>query len=168
MTGKNHAVMLVVTGLSDGVTRKELKSIFRHLIKSSWRARWSGQGLIRSCDIVRITDRDTGKVEYHGLVELQPAKLALRAIRELSGTEIGGKPVRISRYQHRSPLRDQLRYAPEGEPAEPVRDERRWPNLAIELVERQDAALLPSLTRWLTPAAPLKDYELKEPEKRTV
>ena len=167
MSGKHGAVMLFVTGLSDSVTRKDLKSIFRHLIKSRWQARWSGQGLIRSCDIVRITDRDTGNVEYHGLVELQPAKLALRAIRELSGTEIGGHPIEIRRYYHRSPLRDQLRYAPEGESVERVRDERRRPNLTIELVERQDAALLPSLTRWLAPA-PLKNYELEEAEKRTV
>jgi RNA recognition motif-containing protein len=166
MTGKHYTVMLVVTGLSDGVTRKELKSIFRHLIKSSWRARWSGQGLIRSCDIVRITDRDTGKVEYHGLVELQPAKLALRAIRELSGTEIGGKPIKIRRY-HRSPLHNQHRYVPEGESAERIRDDRRRPNLMVELVERQEAALLPSLTRWLAPA-PLEDCKLKDPERRTV
>ncbi len=166
MTGKHVAVMLFVTGLSERVTRNELISIFRHLIKSSWRTRWAHRDPIRSCNIVRITDRDSGDVEYHGLVELQPAKLALSAIRELSGAEIGGNRIEIRRY-FRSPLHNQLRYAMESKSAVRIRDDRRRSNLKIELVEHQGTALMPSLTRWLRPR-PVEDYELKEPGRRTV
>jgi len=143
MTGKHGALMLIVSGLSDKVTRRDLRSHFRQFLKSKGHNRWLGQGMIRSCEIVRITDLDNGDLHYHGLVELQPAKLALLAIRELTGTLIDGHPLEVRRYHHRTAFYDQGG----GTPAEGP--EGRRPNQTVELVERRKAPSLPSLVSWV-------------------
>ena len=165
MTGKHSAVMLIVTGLTERATRKELKSIFQSLIKNHRGSGWNGQGTIRSCEIIRITDSSNDSVEYHGLVELQPAKLALLAARELNGTEIGGKPIGVHRYQHRSSLSNQHCYLQSGEESNQAGDDQRRSSLTIELMSDGGATLLPSLFRWLTP--PKEVFRLKDPERHT-
>ena len=58
--------------------------------------------LCTNCNILRITDRATGSVEYHGLVEVRPARIALQAIQILNGQEFGGRAIAVRRYRHRT------------------------------------------------------------------
>jgi hypothetical protein len=125
--------MLFVKGLPESITDRELKMQFQHLTGPRWRSYLAGCGSIGVCDIIRVTNHETGEVEFHGLVEVQPAKLALRAIRELHGSKIRGHSIEVHRYQQRSPLRGKYSYNVEMEADNP-RDERRRDNLSIELV----------------------------------
>ena len=125
--------MLFVKGLPESITDKELKEQFQHLTGPRWRSYLAGCGSIGVCDIIRVTNHDTGEVEFHGLVEIQPAKLALRAIRELHGSTIRGHTIEVRRYQQRSPLRGKYMYDVEPE-VDIEQNDRRRGNLSIELI----------------------------------
>ena len=125
--------MLFVKGLPESITHRELKAQFKHLTGPRWRSYLAGNGSIGVCDIVRVTNHDTSEVEFHGLVEIQPAKLALRAIRELHGSAIRGHTIEVRRYHQRSPLRGKYMYDAEPAAVDNL-DERRRENLGIELI----------------------------------
>ncbi len=61
---------------------------------------------ITHCELMRITDRDSGKEELHGLAEIRPEKMLPGVIERLNGTVLHGKPVEVHKYQHRSPNKD--------------------------------------------------------------
>jgi hypothetical protein len=92
------------------------------------------KAVVSNCSILRITDPLTAASEYHGLIEIQPAKAAMRAIDELNGRELNGKKIEARRYYNRSLLRDRLQHGSGMDGAKGGRQERRRINLKIELV----------------------------------
>jgi hypothetical protein len=133
MNGKNGTVLLIVSNLPDSLGRDDLEALFRPLCRSNWPALRVGFGGVGRCHILRITQHGTDQAEHHGLVAIQPATLALRAIRELSGTLFQGRVIQVRRYQARSPLRDRRRHV--SLPADDERrgTERRRSHLNVEI-----------------------------------
>lgn len=134
MLGKRGSVMLFLRKIPEGVTRKELKAFIQRTVKEFDNRPFSLKTAVCNCSIVSITDPGDGSREYHGLVEVQPAKAAMQAIAALNGKRLRGHPVEVRRYRHRSPLRDPrdglIGYAlGTNEDAE-----RRRRNLKIDLV----------------------------------
>ena len=64
------------------------------------------QGAITSILIFRVTNPKTHSVEYHGMIDIQPAASAQATIRRLNRTLLKGMPVEVRKYFRRSPLRD--------------------------------------------------------------
>lgn len=87
---------------------------------------------ITRCDVLEITDMDTGKMEFHGLVTIRDPSLAEKAIKKLNGKIFMGSNIATVReYAHRTPgdRRVSGRYLGQGRPMD-----RRRSNLRI--VER--------------------------------
>ncbi|MGD8930934.1 MAG: hypothetical protein PVI52_00090 [Chromatiales bacterium] len=86
-------------------------------------------------EIRKLVNRATGSVEYHGVVDIEPAKGAVRAIRKLNLTPLKGKTVEVRKYYKRSPLRDRREGgSQEATSANRRKRDRRRPNLAEESV----------------------------------
>jgi len=64
------------------------------------------QGAITSVFIFRVTNPKTHSVEYHGMVDIQPAASAQATIRRLNRTHLKRMPVEVRKYFHRSQLRN--------------------------------------------------------------
>ncbi len=166
MLGKNGSVVLFVRGLPESTTHNDIKSLFERLSSPRWQVRLTGVGGVCSCDIVQITNRKSESVEYHAMVEIQPAKLALRAIRELNGSLVHGHRIEVHRYHHRSPNRDRRRDEPElwSKPQGSESDEnrrtveRRREYLQIDLVNQSSNRLLPTLSRMFQSHRIAKTY----------
>jgi hypothetical protein len=85
-------------------------------------------------EIRKLVNRATGSVEYHGLVDIEPAKGAVTAIRKLHLTPLKGKTVEVRKYYKRSPLRDRRERGDEGVAENRRKRDRRRPNLMAESV----------------------------------
>ena len=138
MGGKNGSIMLFLRNLPPNVARRDLKSF---VVAELRRAGIRGNPLLHlcaNCSILRIVDPDRNTTEYHGLVEVQPARVAMQAIEVLNGKCLGGCPIEVRRYRQRSPWGERRQRAEaRGDAtmaAEPLR-ERRRPNIKIELVD---------------------------------
>lgn len=97
MLGKRSSIMIFIRDLPANLTPKELKAFVLTGVRAAPAGFAAGKGTIASCTILRMSDPKSGAEEYHGLVEVQPAKAAIHAISELNGraqrTEAGGSPL---------------------------------------------------------------------------
>lgn len=135
MGGKNGSVMLFVRNLPYSVSRRDLKQFIQRELRVAGIRGLPLMSTCTSCNILRITDPATGTREYHGLVEMQPARIALQAISVLNGKEIAGTPIEVRRYRHRSAWGERRSRQYGESAATQVAHERRRPNLKIELVD---------------------------------
>jgi RNA recognition motif-containing protein len=136
MSGKSGSVVLFLRNLPIDFSRQDLKKFVQSELK---KAGIRGTPLRSPCSnytVLRITDRSSGTREYHGLVEIQPARIAMQAMEVLNGKMIAGKPVEVRRYRHRSPWG---RHAAQGEQTSAedfrVAIESRRQNIQIEVVD---------------------------------
>jgi hypothetical protein len=135
MLGKRGSVMLFLRGLPENLTQKELKAFILPAIRKGSGRSIGPKAAVSSCTILRMADPMSGTVEFHGLVEIQPAKVAMHAIVELNGRELKGRKVEVRRYHSRSVLRDRRleAAAATANTTDDSRRERRR-NLKIDLV----------------------------------
>ena len=103
---------------------------------------------VEKCDILRIKDLDTNRVEYHGLAFVDDERTAKVLIKNLDGTTLNGKRVQVRNFCKRSPL---------GERRRPQRDmtnlaildrrqgDRRRRNILVETLHGSRPAVLPEL-----------------------
>lgn len=133
MLGKRGSVMVFLRGIPENLTRKELKAFIMPAVRTATGRSVGLKGAVSGCTILRMTDPQSGATEFHGLVEIHPAKVAIHAIAELNGKKLGGQRIEVRRYQPRSALRAQSLevVADEVDPGT-ARERRR--NLKIDLV----------------------------------
>ena len=134
MLGKRGSIILFLRGLPQSLTRRELKSFVQTTLRETGPRPFSLKAAICNCSIVRITDPADGSSELHGMVEVQPATAAMRAIDQLNGREFKGVAIEVRRYHHRSLLRDRRRDLDSRLSDENRMRERRRKNLKIELL----------------------------------
>jgi hypothetical protein len=138
MRGKSGSVVVFLGDLPHRVTAKELKAFVQEAIQADCPGGLRIGSSICDCSILRITDLNTGGVELHGLLEIRPAVLAMRAIDRLNGLILLGQPIVARRYRQRSPMSSPRLPVEPGEPNPRVgvaRTERRRSNLKIELAD---------------------------------
>ena len=135
MGGKNGSVLLFVRNLPYNVSRRDLKQLIQWELKKAGIRGLPLMSTCANCSILRITDPATGTQEYHGLVEMQPARIALQAISILNGKEIAGTPMEVRRYRHRSAWGEHGSGHYGDSAGKRVTHERRRPNLKVELVD---------------------------------
>jgi len=92
--------------IPDSITEKVLRRFVRDALCPPWRRLFRRWGNIRSIRIIEITNQETFSIEYHGLVDVEPARLADAAIKKLNRTELGGRSVQVRKFHKRSGYRD--------------------------------------------------------------
>ncbi|MCP3665065.1 MAG: RNA-binding protein [Gammaproteobacteria bacterium] len=93
--------------IPEKTSRKELNDFIHKGLRSGWmRLPMNIRGTVKRCEIMRIDDKDGKTTEFHGMVEIEPAKSGMKAIQRLDGNLLHGKPVIVRKYIHRSPHRD--------------------------------------------------------------
>lgn len=131
-------------------TRKELERFFNKGLKPGWAFfPFPTHGAIKRCEILCITDKDNRSVEYHGLVEIMPAKAAVSAIQRLNGSLLKGKSVEVRKYSRRSSYRDRRDHFSDLEPASEERRkrDRRRPNLHSRILHASSTQGMAAINR---------------------
>jgi hypothetical protein len=101
MRRDNSPVLLFLSAVPPGATRREIRQFVRQgLLEAGYRGLAQLLAISR-CSIVRLTDPVTGKSECHGLVQVKPASVALKAIDTLNGKELKGAKMSVRRYYQR-------------------------------------------------------------------
>ena len=140
MRGKSGSVVLFLRNLPADFSRKDLKAFVQSGLKEAGIRVTPLRNPCSNYTVLRITDRSTGAQEYHGLVEIAPANIAIQAMEVLNGKSIAGKPVEVRRYRHRSPWGGQRSRASGDEASQKdvrIKIEGRRQNITIELVDEE-------------------------------
>ena len=130
-------MLLFIRMIPMAITCDEL---YRYVYKgmgSFWTRFFGHQGSITELSILRFANRDAQSVEYHGLVDIEPAISAQGAIRRLNRTSLYGTPVEVREFFDRSPSRDRRKSQSSMETASFKnlrKGDRRSQQLAIESV----------------------------------
>ncbi|MCP4433365.1 MAG: hypothetical protein GY806_20505 [Gammaproteobacteria bacterium] len=61
---------------------------------------------VKRCEILEILNTETKTIEYHGLVQIDPSKAALKVVERVNGGRLQGKFIEVRKYVHRSGHRD--------------------------------------------------------------
>ena len=99
-------MLVFIRLLPESVTQNDLRKFVNKALRSPWLGLFGSQGKSKSTEIRKITYRQTLSVEYHGIVEIEPAKAAAAVIRKLNRSPLKGRDVEVRKYYQRSPLRD--------------------------------------------------------------
>jgi hypothetical protein len=102
MGSKNVPLLLILPFLPESVSRKEIRRFVRDGLAESGYSRLTRLLAVTRSTILSVTDPCSGKREYHGLVEVKPAKAAMDAIEILKGKELRGTKIEVRRFQQRS------------------------------------------------------------------
>ena len=112
-----------------------LRRFAEQLISPRWYTPFAVKGRVVSCVVQKIKDLDSGEIQYHGLLEIQPFKAAQLAMEKLNGEKFTGHRIEARQWHIRSYLadrRDWYRENSSNAPSERRILERRRPNLIIE------------------------------------
>lgn len=114
-------MLVFIRLLPESVTQNDLRKFVGKAIRSPWQSLFFPSSRICSTEIRKLSNIMNHSVEYHGLVDIEPAKAAVKVIRKLNRTPLKGKEVEVRKYYQRSVLRDRR-----GEKAAgPYSDDRR-------------------------------------------
>lgn len=102
MFGKTGSILLSIGNLPPRVTRKALKAHIQGVIDGLKDTGFRIMPAICSCDLLRLTNAESGVVTHQGLVSIQPAKLGFKVMEALQQKPLRGVNLHVSRYRHGS------------------------------------------------------------------
>lgn len=130
-------MLVFIRMLPESVTVTDLAQFVDKAMQRPWSGLFRNRGNYDKLQIVKITDRDTQSIEYHGLLEIEPAEVALGAMKKLNNMRLKGQLVQVRRYFRRSPYLDRRGQMPGREELNFIdrrSGDRRRPHLDIESV----------------------------------
>ena len=128
-------MLVFIRLLPESVTKNDLRKFIGKAIDSPWQSLFPPSNRIRSTEMRKLSNGQSHSVEYHGIVDIEPAKGAVKAIRKLHRTPLKGKEVEVRKYYQRSSLRDRRNKQQEVSPTdERRRHDRRRASLLVESV----------------------------------
>jgi len=130
-------MLVFIRLLPETVTQNDLRRFISQALKPSWLTLLAPQGRIKSTEIRKTTYGQPLSVEYHGIVDIEPAKAAMAVIHKLNRTALKGRDVEVRKYYHRSPLRDRriaLRGMTDAPAGERRHQDRRRSHMITERV----------------------------------
>ncbi len=99
-------MLVFIRMIPKSVNCNELRHFVSKGVNSFW-TRYAGkQGSVDSVSINKVTNQEMQSVEYHGIVNIEPATSAQAAIKKLNRTTLKGVPVEVRKFYQRSPMRD--------------------------------------------------------------
>lgn len=128
-------MLVFIRLLPESVTQSDLRKFVSRAMRSYWSSLFFPSSRIRSTEIRKCSNSTNHSVEYHGIVDIEPAKAAVKAIRKLNRRSLKGKEVEVRKYYQRSALRDRRIDDAEDIPTgERRRQDRRRQAMHIERV----------------------------------
>ena len=136
-------MLVFIRMLPESVTVTDLEQFVDKAMQRSWSGLFRNRGSYDKLQILKITDRDTQSIEFHGLLEIEPAEVALSVMKKLNNMRLKGQLLQVRRYFRRSPYLDRRGQMPGREELKFVdrrTGDRRRPHLEIESVDTAGAA----------------------------
>ncbi|WP_135607061.1 hypothetical protein [Solemya velesiana gill symbiont] len=102
---------------------------------------------ISNCEIIQVTNLETGEIEHHGLAKIEPTSAAQDVIEQLNGSDLNGHSMVVRQFVRRSPFRDRRINDPHPLPSdieEKRQGNRRRPNLKVEILHAGSARFVVS------------------------
>ncbi|MDJ0808000.1 MAG: hypothetical protein QNJ78_14355 [Gammaproteobacteria bacterium] len=118
-------MLVFIRLLPESVTQNELRKFVDRAIHSPWSNLFFRSSKIHTAEIRKISSSTNHSVEYHGIVDIEPAKAAVKAIQKLNRTVLRGKEVEVRKYYQRSELRDRRTGTEDALPFEERRKQDR-------------------------------------------
>jgi hypothetical protein len=87
-------------------SKADLWSAVQRAIAPRWYFPLRRTGAIHGCHVLKIVDRTNNRLEFHGIVDVEPEHAALSAILKLNGRKLLGKVVEAREWRERSVDRD--------------------------------------------------------------
>lgn len=131
-------MLVFIRMLPESATLTDLAQLVDRSMQRPWSGLFRNRGNYDKLRILKITDRDKGSTEYHGLLEIEPAEAALAAIRRLNNLRLNGQLLQARRYFRRSPYLDRRGQMPGSEELKFMNrrtGDRRRSHLEIESVD---------------------------------
>ncbi len=108
---------ILIPHVPSTITRQELLSIVQDAVKPRWFMPFTSGGTVAKCKLIRILNMDTGTVEFHGMVDIYPEKIAEKAIRQLNGKNLNGHQLTARKWVDRTLMVGGMKRLPEGQTA---------------------------------------------------
>lgn len=86
----------------NAVDRAALMKFVRRALRGPWYTGFRRRGEVVDCRIVRVMDRPGRHVEYHGLVDVRPARIGWQLVQSLNGQALRGGTVQVRKWFDRS------------------------------------------------------------------
>jgi len=128
MATNKASLVLILPSLPASVNCKTIRRIVRDGLADCGYGSLARLLAVTRCTVLTVTDPANGRREYHGFVQVKPAKAAMDVIEALSGKELCGRQIIVRRYQQRSGSGSEL-----GAPA--LRSERRRRDLKLDIFD---------------------------------
>lgn len=129
---------IFIRRLPNAITRLDLMQFISDALKPRWyRLQFNPPGKLTHCEICRIQDINSNRVEYHGIAQVEPPTAGLQVINRLNGELFKNKQVEVRKFFRRSTKRDR-RDQPVQILTHPLfdnrRQDRRRPSIRIEFL----------------------------------
>lgn len=128
---------IFLRGLPDHPNPQDIQSFVQTVIAPPWYLPTRTQATIKSCEVLIVKNLDHGAVEFHGLIDIWPPKVALLAIQQLHNSQFKGYRLQARKWHARSALNDRrhpYRSSDHGtEGGHRYRQDRRRSNLLVEI-----------------------------------
>lgn len=129
---------LFLRGLPLDVTPQELHDFVVKVITPPWYRPFASRGTLKSCLLLRMKDLERDTLEYHGLLDIQPAQAAQAALQSLGDSRFREARVQVSKWQPRTGQEERRlphRAAAPEESQERRQRDRRREQLVIDTIE---------------------------------
>jgi len=136
-------MLVFIQNMPESISSKELHQLVDNAMNRSWFP-FRRRGSIENLDIFRVQDQDGRTVEHHGLVDIEPDRTALAALKRLNRSVIRGGRVVASPYAVRSVRRDRRGHKPHKEDLSVInrrKSDRRRANLIMDKLADERLAL---------------------------
>lgn len=131
-------MLVFIRMLPESTTVTDLDQLVDRALVRTWPNFFRHRGSYDKPQILKITDQDRMSIEYHGLVEIEPADAAMGTVKRLSNIRLRGTQLEVRRYFRRSPYLDrrgQMSGREELKFLDRRVSDRRRPRLKIEQVD---------------------------------
>lgn len=82
----------------DPCGRGALTDFVRRALRGPWYTGFRQRGEVVDCRVVRVMDLSGRRVEYHGLVEVRPARIGWYLVQRLDGRQLLGAPAQVRKW----------------------------------------------------------------------
>ena len=100
-------MLIFIRRLPASTSRMDLRRFVSNALQPRWyQLEFESLGQLISCDIFRVCDKKSSQSEFHGIVDIEPAKTAMQVIERLNGEHLHSKPMLVRKFYCRSLARD--------------------------------------------------------------
>lgn len=97
---------IFIGGLWPHATRKELQKLVDKALRRPWYMLHGSRGTLVGCNLMQMTEHNSGHVEYSGVIEVDPTRVGWELVEALDGAVVQGHTLRAHKWFPRKGLPD--------------------------------------------------------------